>query len=162
MTDITTTPVIPTMSVELTTDEIHELIDVLVWANQKTGGRKTAPHSDGRPGVATAWDKLAAAGNRPATDEPREGSHYDRDVLIDRAIKEYDGETGGDKDYRAIGAVLPDNCKVTAEDGKLYVRLFARNVQTGGLVAEYEVVEHEPDLVNTHRADAGSAGGGPA
>ena len=39
--------------------------------------------------------------------------------------------------------------------GKLYVRLFARSVAAAlERVAEYEVVDHEPDLVDMHRVGA--------
>ena len=89
----------------------------------------------------------------------RAGPLYDHDVLISRAIEKYDGKTSGAKDYRQLGAVLPENCDVTDVGGKLYVRLFARNVQTGGLVAEYEVVDHEPILRDMHRT---AAPGSPA
>ena len=93
------------------------------------------------------------------TASPR-GTHYEPATLISRAITKYDGETGGAKDYpQELAAVQPDDCDVIDVGGKLYVRLFARNVQTVGLVAEYEVVDREPDLRDMHRAevDAGSA-----
>ena len=102
MPEITTTEAATqaTRMVTLTDEEIHELIDILIWANQKSGGRRTQGPVD------SAWTKLAEA-----RDWPERGAHYDPAVLIRRAIARYDGKTGGAKDYRELGAVLPETAK---------------------------------------------------
>lgn len=79
--------------------------------------------------------------------------HYDAAVLIRRAIAKYDGRTGGAKDYRDLGAVLPEHCRVLSEGGSTYVELLARSVSADlAPVAMFEVIDHEPDLRRVDRA----------
>lgn len=99
-------------------------------------------------------EMIAMARAKHTNAGPPRGKHYEDAELIKRAIEKYNGETGGAKDYPDLAAVRPEDCRVETTGGKLYVRLFARNVQTVGLVAEYEVVDRKPDLVDVHRAAA--------
>ncbi len=80
-------------------------------------------------------------------------SHRARTKLIERAIAEYNGESGGAKGPNDLAAALPQHARTAiTPDGGTFVMLFARSVAaTLVQVAAYEVVEREPDLVHVDR-----------
>jgi hypothetical protein len=72
--------------------------------------------------------------------------------LIVRAIEIYDGQTGGSKDRKALGAALPENCVLVddSDHGTEYVLLHGRTVQGDDQpLAAYEVIERDPELRST-------------
>ncbi len=92
---------------------------------------------------------------------PPRGEHYEDAMLIRRATEQYYNSSNADRDPTQPGSVQRGRVD-PQPDGRLVVELATRNApgQPEQVVA-YEVVDHEPDLVNMHRdrADAGSAPG---